>query len=319
VVEAKPDSRVDDLRLAEVRCGGPFRLVLRGANPHGEREERERERERIWWAHAHGGVDGGAQPWAELATFAKSICLAELDAVTRKHVPWGVLLLQAAQQWRDAHGGKLPGTAAERKQMKEQVREREREKECKCGVPAALACLYRSLSCTNPRPCMTYPLESEESSGASGVSAARVGCVTAAATARPTSRPAHVRVAIESSQARRSAERKSEQRRAAMSEALERSRKYDRQIRIWGDHGQAALEKSNVRTRPLPNHRERAGLERSGGSHGRTVDTVHTRRTAGGAMLTSHSSVPPARLVTPWAVAGAVTDSVASGAHRTLL
>ena len=78
VVEAKPDSRVDDLRLG--------------------------------------------RPWPELASFAEGINPAELDSDTRKHVPWGVLLVQAASSWRDAHGGALPATAAERKQMKEQVR-----------------------------------------------------------------------------------------------------------------------------------------------------------------------------------------------------
>jgi hypothetical protein len=77
VVEAKPDNRVDDLRLGT--------------------------------------------PWPELASFAEGIKTAELDSHARKHVPWGVLLVQAARAWRDAHGGALPATAAERKQMREQV------------------------------------------------------------------------------------------------------------------------------------------------------------------------------------------------------
>ena len=51
--QAKPDSRVDDLRLGS--------------------------------------------PWPELASFAEGIKPAELDSHTRKHVPWGLLLVQAAR------------------------------------------------------------------------------------------------------------------------------------------------------------------------------------------------------------------------------
>jgi hypothetical protein len=47
--------------------------------------------------------------------------------------------------------------------------------------------------------------------------------------------------------------------------AEERNRKYDRQIRIWGDHGQAALEKSNVRARHTPPSERSLVHQASGG------------------------------------------------------
>ncbi|GLC42485.1 hypothetical protein PLESTB_001103300 [Pleodorina starrii] len=68
IVESKPDSQLDDLRLH--------------------------------------------QPWSELAQFAASFDMASLDDIAHSHMPYVVVLLQAAERWRAAHGGAPPGTSS---------------------------------------------------------------------------------------------------------------------------------------------------------------------------------------------------------------
>ncbi|GLI60728.1 hypothetical protein VaNZ11_002954 [Volvox africanus] len=68
IVESKPDSQLDDLRLH--------------------------------------------QPWPELVQFATSFDLPSLDDIAHSHMPYVVILLQAAERWREAHDGQLPGTAS---------------------------------------------------------------------------------------------------------------------------------------------------------------------------------------------------------------
>ncbi|GIL80934.1 hypothetical protein Vretimale_9348 [Volvox reticuliferus] len=68
IVESKPDSQLDDLRLH--------------------------------------------QPWPELTQFAASFDLSSLDDIAHSHMPYVVILLQAAERWRETHDGQLPGTAS---------------------------------------------------------------------------------------------------------------------------------------------------------------------------------------------------------------
>ncbi|EFJ45116.1 hypothetical protein VOLCADRAFT_82490 [Volvox carteri f. nagariensis] len=78
IVESKPDSQLDDLRLH--------------------------------------------QPWPELLQFASSFDLSSLDDIAHSHMPYVVILLQAAERWRAAHGGLLPGTSsADKSAFKAQV------------------------------------------------------------------------------------------------------------------------------------------------------------------------------------------------------
>ncbi|PNW87795.1 hypothetical protein CHLRE_01g002350v5 [Chlamydomonas reinhardtii] len=77
IVESKPDSQLDDLRLNA--------------------------------------------PWPELSSFAASFALEQLDEVAHAHVPYVVLLLQAAARWRAGHGGGLPATSADKAAFKAAV------------------------------------------------------------------------------------------------------------------------------------------------------------------------------------------------------
>lgn len=88
IVESKPDSQVDDLRLHD--------------------------------------------PWPELQQWALSYDLTALDDVAHAHMPYVVLLLQAAERWRAAHGGTLPSTSADKAAFKASVAALRRTVE---GVP----------------------------------------------------------------------------------------------------------------------------------------------------------------------------------------
>ncbi|KAG2424108.1 hypothetical protein HXX76_014782 [Chlamydomonas incerta] len=77
IVESKPDSQLDDLRLNA--------------------------------------------PWPELSAFAASFPLEQLDEVAHAHVPYVVLLLQAAERWRGSHGGALPASGADKSAFKAAV------------------------------------------------------------------------------------------------------------------------------------------------------------------------------------------------------
>eukprot|EP00887_Chlorella_sp_A99_P005358 scaffold1.g5358.t1 len=88
VIESKPDSVVDDLRLAN--------------------------------------------PWPELRQYADSIDLATVEEHMHSHIPYAVLLIKAAQQWRKAHDDALPRSYAERSAFKALISSWQREVE---GIP----------------------------------------------------------------------------------------------------------------------------------------------------------------------------------------
>ena len=71
-----------------------------------------------------------SNPWPELWDFADGpqFKLAALDDVTFKHVPYAVLLLQAAHSWRGApeHGGKAPEGSKSQREFKDQLRAAQR-------------------------------------------------------------------------------------------------------------------------------------------------------------------------------------------------
>jgi len=59
------------------------------------------------------------EPWAELAKFAESIKIEQLDSEQQAHVPFIVLLIQALQKWRSEHDGKVPETRQDKSLFKE--------------------------------------------------------------------------------------------------------------------------------------------------------------------------------------------------------
>lgn len=84
VVEARPESEVEDLRLAD--------------------------------------------PWPELAEYCSGFDLDNLDVLTHKHVPYAVLLVKAASEWKNRAGtAGAPSGTAERDEFKGLVRSYARE------------------------------------------------------------------------------------------------------------------------------------------------------------------------------------------------
>lgn len=88
IVESKPDSVVDDLRLFN--------------------------------------------PWPALLDYANSIDLSTLDDTTHSHLPYAVILIKAAKEWKANHGGKPPSTAIERAGFKSLIKSWQKMVE---GVP----------------------------------------------------------------------------------------------------------------------------------------------------------------------------------------
>jgi len=75
-----------------------------------------------------------SNPWPELAAAAESLNLDDLDDSDHAHVPYGLLLVKAAQAWQRQHGGKLPATGAERAAFKELLVSRQRKID-DCPIP----------------------------------------------------------------------------------------------------------------------------------------------------------------------------------------
>mmetsp|Transcript_20485 Transcript_20485/g.61666 ORF Transcript_20485/g.61666 Transcript_20485/m.61666 type:complete len:555 (-) Transcript_20485:2962-4626(-) len=71
-------------------------------------------------------------PWPQLQALAQSIDLATLNDIDHKHVPYGLLLVKAALQWRSEHNGALPANSAERTAFKELIKSWQRSID---GVP----------------------------------------------------------------------------------------------------------------------------------------------------------------------------------------
>lgn len=69
-----------------------------------------------------------SNPWPELWEYAQGFDLPAMDDVTFKHVPYVVLLLQAAHSWRQApeHDGKAPEGSKAQREFKERIRSAQR-------------------------------------------------------------------------------------------------------------------------------------------------------------------------------------------------
>lgn len=48
--------------------------------------------------------------------------MTKMEKHVQLHVPWGVILIQAAEQWKASHQGKMPKTSAEKNEFKKFVK-----------------------------------------------------------------------------------------------------------------------------------------------------------------------------------------------------
>jgi len=55
-----------------------------------------------------------ANPWPELLEFANKFDLDNMTSVEHEHTPYAVVLIKAANKWREAHDNTLPKTFAEK-------------------------------------------------------------------------------------------------------------------------------------------------------------------------------------------------------------
>ncbi|GMI75283.1 AUXIN RESISTANT 1 [Hibiscus trionum] len=63
-------------------------------------------------------------PWPELRRFAEAIDLNVQDPVAHKHIPYVVILVKIADEWKTSHGGTLPSTREEKREFKELLKSR---------------------------------------------------------------------------------------------------------------------------------------------------------------------------------------------------
>jgi amyloid beta precursor protein binding protein 1 len=63
-----------------------------------------------------------SEPFAALRQHALATPLAAMDSKQHSHFPWICVLVQFAAEWRAAHGGALPSSAADKKAFKQAVR-----------------------------------------------------------------------------------------------------------------------------------------------------------------------------------------------------
>jgi len=68
------------------------------------------------------------RPWKELAEYAGKFDMESLDDMTYKHVPFVVLLLKAAELWKQGHQGALPADRQQQREFKQFVRGLQRSK-----------------------------------------------------------------------------------------------------------------------------------------------------------------------------------------------
>nr|KJB30557.1 hypothetical protein B456_005G149600 [Gossypium raimondii] len=63
-------------------------------------------------------------PWPELRGFADAIDLNVQDPVAHKHIPYVVILVKMADEWKTSHGGTLPSTREQKREFKELLKAR---------------------------------------------------------------------------------------------------------------------------------------------------------------------------------------------------
>ncbi|KAF5837956.1 hypothetical protein DUNSADRAFT_3617 [Dunaliella salina] len=72
------------------------------------------------------------QPWPELRDYAMSFDLDRVDDFTHHHIPYVVILIQAAEAWKASHNGTLPQASKDRSAFKDMIKGMKRKID---GVP----------------------------------------------------------------------------------------------------------------------------------------------------------------------------------------
>eukprot|EP00897_Mesotaenium_endlicherianum_P006793 jgi/Mesen1/6141/ME000314S05147 len=67
------------------------------------------------------------KPWPELQQFANMFDIDTDDAMIHSHIPWGVILIKLANEWKEENAGALPSTSKQRQAFKETIAGRQRE------------------------------------------------------------------------------------------------------------------------------------------------------------------------------------------------
>lgn len=63
-----------------------------------------------------------SEPFDELRAYVDSIDMSNLPLNIHSHIPWVVVLIKAADAWKQDHDGKLPANFAEKKAFKEFIK-----------------------------------------------------------------------------------------------------------------------------------------------------------------------------------------------------
>lgn len=69
------------------------------------------------------------KPWPELLEYVVQFDLDIDDPMIHKHVPWGVILIKLAEEWKALHDGNLPQTSKDRSAFKGTVSGRKKEED----------------------------------------------------------------------------------------------------------------------------------------------------------------------------------------------
>ncbi|KAI0759401.1 hypothetical protein BD413DRAFT_274780 [Trametes elegans] len=62
------------------------------------------------------------RPFPALLEWARNLDLQNMDPTAHSHLPFVVILVRVVDEWRKSHDGKLPKTAAEKKEFKQNIR-----------------------------------------------------------------------------------------------------------------------------------------------------------------------------------------------------
>eukprot|EP00850_Spirogloea_muscicola_P023917 SM000406S15600 [mRNA] locus=s406:33423:37590:- [translate_table: standard] len=125
--------RADGVCLLVARCYGLAGLIRISSQEH-----------RVIEAKPDNVVDDLRlhAPWPELKQYAATYDLDTSDSLIHKHIPYAVLLLRIAEDWRATHIGSLPSTSQERSAFKASISARMRSDD-EDNYKEALAAAYR--------------------------------------------------------------------------------------------------------------------------------------------------------------------------------